>query len=163
MLQVSPPASSSRSSIRRMGRAASRTPSRAGSLLSCSARRQDDPLRARPQDGRFRRVRVLPHIGEALGGSRQQCFPSPMTRHDFEAWLDHHLDQAVLVEWRELDGGLVTDKISMTGALCKDGEGEYHAGEAHIDLGDFEVADFGGDGVIVELAQENAELYIAVS
>ena len=89
--------------------------------------------------------------------------PSPMTRHDFEAWLDHHLDQAVLVEWRELDGGLVTDKISMTGALCKDGEGEYHAGEAHIDLGDFEVADFGGDGVIVELAQENAELYIAVS
>ena len=88
---------------------------------------------------------------------------SPMTRHDFEAWLDHHLDQAVLVEWRELDGGLVTDKTSMTGALRKDGEGEYHAGEAHIDLGDFEVADFGGDGVIVELAQENAELYIAVS
>ena len=25
---------------------------------------------------------------------------SPMTRHDFEAWLDHHLDQTVLVEWR---------------------------------------------------------------
>ena len=88
---------------------------------------------------------------------------SPMTRHDFEAWLDHHLDQAVLVELRELDGGLVTDKISMTGALHKDGEGEYHAGEAHIDLGDFEAADFGGDGVIVELAQENAELYIVVS
>ena len=88
---------------------------------------------------------------------------SPMTRHDFEAWLDHHLDQSVLVEWRELDGGLVTDRTSMTGALRKDGEGAYHAGEAHIDLGDFEAADFGGDGVIVELAQENAELYIAVS
>jgi hypothetical protein len=57
-----------------------------------------------------------------------------MTRHDFEAWLDHHLDQPVLVEWRDLD-----------------------------DLGDFEAADFGGDGVVVELAKENAELYIAVS
>jgi hypothetical protein len=53
------------------------------------------------------------------------------------------LDQAVLVEWRELDGGLVTDKTSMTGALRKDGEGEYHAGDAHIDLTDFEAADFG--------------------
>jgi hypothetical protein len=88
---------------------------------------------------------------------------APMTRHDFEAWLDHHLDQAVLVEWRELDGGLVTDKISMTGALHKDGEGEYHAGEAHIDLTDFEAADFGGEGVVVELLRESAELYIAVN
>jgi hypothetical protein len=86
-----------------------------------------------------------------------------MTRHDFEAWLDHHLDQPVLVEWRTLDGGMVTDTTSTTGALCKDGDGEYHAGDVHIDLGDFEAADFGGDGVIVELAKENAELYIAVS
>lgn len=45
-----------------------------------------------------------------------------MTPHEFEAWLDHHLDQPVLVEWRELD-----------------------------DLGDFEAADFVGDGVVVEL------------
>jgi hypothetical protein len=88
---------------------------------------------------------------------------SAMTRHDFEAWLDHHLDQPVLVEWRTLSGGLVSDKTLMTGALRKDGDGEYHAGDAHIDLGDFEAADFGGDGVVVELARENAELYIAVS
>ena len=76
--------------------------------------------------------------------------------------MDHHLDEAVLVEWRELDGGLVIDKLLSRGALRKDGDGEYHAGEAHIDLGDFEAADFGGDGVVVELARENAELYIAV-
>lgn len=86
-----------------------------------------------------------------------------MTRHDFEAWLDHHLDQPVLVEWRTLSGGMVTDATSTTGALCKDGRGEYHAGDAHIDLTDFEAADFGGDGVVVELFRENAELYIAVS
>src|SRR5262245_64800381 len=75
---------------------------------------------------------------------------SAMTRHDFEAWLDHHLDQAVLVEWRELEGGLIADATSTTGALRKDGDGEYHAGDAHIALDDFEAADFGGDGVIVE-------------
>src|SRR5262245_33060579 len=95
-------------------------------------------------------------------GSSPTMLERAMTRHDFEAWLDHHLDQSVLVEWRTLSSGLVEDMTSMTGALCKDGEGEYHAGEAHIDLGDFEAADFGGDGVIVELATENAELYIAV-
>ena len=86
-----------------------------------------------------------------------------MTRHDFEAWLDHHLDQPVLVEWRTLSGGVVTDKTSTTGVLCKDGGGEYHAGEAHIDLTDFDAADFGGAGVVVELLRESAELYIAVS
>jgi hypothetical protein len=85
-----------------------------------------------------------------------------MTRHDFEAWLDHHLDQSVLVEWRDLDGGLVTDTTSTRGVLRKEGS-EYQAGEAHIDLTDFEAADFGGDGVIVEFLRENAELYIAVS
>jgi len=85
-----------------------------------------------------------------------------MTRHDFEAWLDHHLDQRVLVEWRDLDGGLVTDTTSMMGVLHKNGA-EYLAGDAHIDLTDFEAADFGGDGVIVELLREDAELYIAVS
>ena len=79
-------------------------------------------------------------------GARASNASSPMTRHEFEAWLDHHLDQAVLVELRDLDGGLVTDKISMTGALRKDGEGEYHAGEAHIDLGDFDAADFEATG-----------------
>lgn len=88
---------------------------------------------------------------------------SAMTRRDFESWLDHHLDQSVVVEWRDLSGGLVTDKISMTGVLCKDGGGEYHAGEAHIDLTDFDAADFGGDGVIVELLREDAELYIALN
>ena len=85
-----------------------------------------------------------------------------MTRHDFEAWLDHHLDQAVLVEWRTLSDGLVEDTTSTRGVLHKDGGGEYHAGDAHIDLTDFEAADFGGDGVIVELLRESAELYIAV-
>jgi hypothetical protein len=86
-----------------------------------------------------------------------------MTRHDFEAWLDHHLDQSVLVEWRTLSGGVVTDKTSTTGVLRKDGGDQYHAGDAHIDLTDFEAADFGGEGVIVELLRESAELYIAVS
>ena len=87
---------------------------------------------------------------------------SAMTRHDFEAWLDHHLNRAVLVEWRTLSSGMVTDMIRSRGPLRKDGDGEYHAGDAHIDLGDFEAADFGGDGVVVELVDENAELYIAV-
>ena len=86
-----------------------------------------------------------------------------MTRRDFEAWLDHHLDQPVLVEWRTLSSGLVADMTSTTGPLRKDGGGEYHAGDAHINLTDFEAADFGGDGVIVELLRESAELYIAVS
>ena len=85
-----------------------------------------------------------------------------MTRHDFEAWLDHHLDQSVLVEWRDLDGGLITTSTSTTGVLRREGS-DYHAGDAHIDLTDFEAADFGGDGVIVELLREDAELYIAVS
>jgi len=80
-----------------------------------------------------------------------------MTRHDFEAWLDHHLDQSVLVEWRTLSDGLVTDKTSTTGVLRKDG------GDTHIDLTDFDAADFGGEGVVVELLRESAELYIAVS
>jgi hypothetical protein len=85
-----------------------------------------------------------------------------MTRHDFEAWLEHHLDQSVFGEWRDLDCGLVTDTTSTTGALRKNG-GEYLAGDAHIDLTDFEAADFGNDGVIVEVLREDAELYIAVS
>jgi len=85
-----------------------------------------------------------------------------MTRHDFEAWLDHHLNQSVVVEWRDLDGGLVTDTTSTSGVLRKDGR-EYLAGDAHIDLTDFEAADFGNDGVIVELLREDAELYIALS
>ena len=85
-----------------------------------------------------------------------------MTRHDFEAWLDHHLDQPVLVEWRALHGGEVRDKISTTGVLRKEG-GEYLAGDASIDLTDFEAADFGNEGVIVELAKENVELYVAVT
>ena len=85
-----------------------------------------------------------------------------MTRHDFEAWLDHHLDQSVVVEWRDLDGGLVTDTTSTSGVLRKEGF-EYLAGDAHIDLTDFEAADFGNDGVIVELLREDAELYIAAS
>jgi len=85
-----------------------------------------------------------------------------MTRRDFEAWLEHHLDQSVFGEWRDLDCGLVTDTTSTTGVLRKNG-GEYLAGDAHIDLTDFEAADFGNDGVIVEVLREDAELYIAVS
>jgi hypothetical protein len=85
-----------------------------------------------------------------------------MTRHNFEAWLEHHLNQTVLVEWRDLDGGLVTETTSTAGVLRKEG-GEYLAGDAHIDLTDFEAADFGNDGVIVELLREDAELYIALS
>ena len=85
-----------------------------------------------------------------------------MTRHDLEAWLDHHLDQPVLVEWHSLYGGEVAERISRTGLLRKE-RGEYLAGDALIDLTDFETADFGPDGVVVELVKENVELHIALS
>jgi len=85
-----------------------------------------------------------------------------MTRHDLEAWLDHHLDQSVLVEWHSLYGGEVAEKISRTGVLRKE-NGGYMAGEALIDLTDFETADFENEGVVVELGKENVELYIALS
>ena len=85
-----------------------------------------------------------------------------MTRHDFEAWLDHHLDQPILVEWRALYGGEVVEKVSSTGVLRKE-SGEYLAGDAPIDLTDFEAADFANEGVLVELGKENVELYITLS
>jgi hypothetical protein len=85
-----------------------------------------------------------------------------MTRHDVEAWLDHHIDQTVLVEWRTLGGGVIESKICATGRLHKE-NGEYLAGDAPIDLTDFEAADFANDGVLVELVNENVELYIALS
>lgn len=85
-----------------------------------------------------------------------------MTRHDFEAWLDHHLDQPVLVEWRVLDGGVIESKESTTALLHKE-SGEYLAGDAPIDFTDFEAADFENDGVVVELGAENVELYIALN
>ena len=40
--------------------------------------------------------------------------------------------------------------------------GEYLAGDAHIDLTDFDTADFENDGVVVELGKANIELYIAI-
>ena len=83
-------------------------------------------------------------LGTHQGTLADDAVPA-MTRHDFEAWLDHHVDQPVLVEWRSLSGGEVTDKTSTTGVLRKDGGGEYHAGDAHIDLTDFDAADFGGE------------------
>ena len=85
-----------------------------------------------------------------------------MTRHDLEAWLDHHLEQPVLVEWHGLYGGEIREKISRTGVLRKE-SGAYLAGDAQIDLTDFEAADFENDGVLVELGKENVELYIAPS
>ena len=42
--------------------------------------------------------------GRTWGTVADDAVPA-MTRHDFEAWLDHHLDQPVLVEWRTLSGG----------------------------------------------------------
>jgi hypothetical protein len=84
-----------------------------------------------------------------------------MTRHDFEAWLDHHLDQPVLVERRVLDAGVIASKTSTTGVLRKE-TGEFLAGDLPIDLTDFEAADFAEEGVIVELG-EDVELYIALS
>jgi hypothetical protein len=87
---------------------------------------------------------------------------SAMTRHDLEAWLEHHLDQPVRVEWHGLYGGEVAEKITRSGVLRKE-SGEYLAGDAHIDLTDFETADFENDGVVVELVKENVELYIALS
>jgi hypothetical protein len=85
-----------------------------------------------------------------------------MTRHDLEAWLDHHLEQLVLVEWHGLYGGEVAEKVSATGVLRKE-SGAYLAGDAPIDLTDFEAADFANEGVVVELGRENVELYIALS
>jgi hypothetical protein len=84
-----------------------------------------------------------------------------MTRHDFEAWLDHHIDQPVLLERRVLDGGVIESKTSTIGVLRKE-TGEYRAGDSPIDLMDFEAADFAEEGVIVELG-EDVELYIALS
>ena len=85
-----------------------------------------------------------------------------MTRHDLEAWLDHHLEQPVLVEWHGLYGGEVAEKFSRSGVLRKEG-GDYRAGDALIDLKDFEAADFVNEGVLVELGKENIELYIALN
>lgn len=85
-----------------------------------------------------------------------------MTRHDFEAWLDHHVDEHVLVEWRALSGGMIESKESTTGVLHKE-SGGYLAGDAPIDLTDFEAADFENDGVVVELGKENVELYVALT
>ena len=85
-----------------------------------------------------------------------------MTRHDLEAWLDHHLDEDVLVEWHSLYGGVVTDKISTSGVLRKE-SGEYLAGDAPLDLTEFEAADFMNQGVVVELGRQSVELYIALS
>jgi hypothetical protein len=84
-----------------------------------------------------------------------------MTRHDLETWLDHHIDQPVLVETCVLSGGQITSKTSMAGVLRKE-SGEYLAGDAPIDLTDFAAADFSPDGVIVELV-EDVELHIALS
>jgi hypothetical protein len=84
-----------------------------------------------------------------------------MTRHDLEAWLDHHLDQPVLAEKCVLSGGEITSKTSTAGVLRKDG-GEYLAGHWPIDFTDFEAADFAAEGVIVELG-ENVELHITLS
>jgi hypothetical protein len=84
-----------------------------------------------------------------------------MTRHDFEAWLDHHLDQPVLVETRVLDGGMIASTTSTTGVLRTE-SGTYMAGDSPIDITDFEAADFAADGVIVEL-REGVELYIGLS
>lgn len=83
-----------------------------------------------------------------------------MTLHDFEAWLDHHLDRTALVEWRSLYGGETFESISVRGVLRKEA-GEYLAGDATIDLTDFEAADFMNEGVLVELGKENVELYVA--
>ena len=86
---------------------------------------------------------------------------STMTRHDFEAWLDHHVDQPVVVERRVLDAGVIASKSSTIGVLRKEA-GEYLAGDLPIDLTDFEAADFAEEGVIVELG-EDVELYVALS
>jgi hypothetical protein len=84
-----------------------------------------------------------------------------MTRHDLEAWLDHHLDQPVLVERCVLSGGEITSRTSTTGVLRKE-SGEYLAGDSPIDFTDFAAADFAAQGVIVELGEE-VELHIASS
>jgi hypothetical protein len=83
-----------------------------------------------------------------------------MTRHDLEAWLDHHLDQPVLVEMCVLSAGEITSRTSAAGVLRKE-SGEYLAGDSPIDFTDFAAADFAAEGVIVELG-ENVELHIAL-
>jgi hypothetical protein len=84
-----------------------------------------------------------------------------MTRHDLDAWLDHHLDQPVVVERRVLVGGEIASKTSTAGVLRKEAD-EYLAGDSPIDLTDFVVADFAADGVIVELSGD-VELAITLS
>ena len=93
-------------------------------------------------------AKALPSLGRAV------------TLHDFEAWLDHHLEQPVLVEWRSLSGGEIFESIATRGMLRKEAGG-YLAGDAPIDLTDFEEADFVHEGVLVELGEENVELYVA--
>ena len=61
-------------------------------------------------------LRGLPRSEEAQGTLAGEAV-SAMTRHDFEAWLDHHLEQPVLVEWRTLSSGEVTDTSATTGVL----------------------------------------------
>jgi hypothetical protein len=84
-----------------------------------------------------------------------------VTRHDFEAWLDHHLGESVLVEKRVLEGGEIASRTSTTGVLRSE-DGEYLAGDSQIDLTGFAAADFAAEGVIVELG-ESVELYVALS
>jgi hypothetical protein len=84
-----------------------------------------------------------------------------MTRHELKAWLDHHIDQSVLVEKCVLSGGMIASKTSTTGVLRKE-SGEYLADNSPIDFTDFAAADFSADGVIVELG-DDLELHIALS
>ena len=83
-----------------------------------------------------------------------------MTRHDLEAWLDHHTDQPIVVERCLLSGGMIASKTSTAGVLRKE-SGEYLAGDSPIDFTNFAAADFAAKGVIVELGQ-NVELHIAL-
>ncbi len=83
-----------------------------------------------------------------------------MTRHDLEAWLDHHIDQPVLVEKCTLSGGVIASKMSATGVLRKE-SGEYLAGDSPIDFTDLQPRIFAAEGVIVELG-EDVELHIAL-
>lgn len=83
-----------------------------------------------------------------------------MTRHEVEAWLDHRIGQMIHVETRQLVAGEISSSVSHVGALRRDADDEYHAGESHIDLAEFLAADFEIEGVVVELP-EDVELYIS--
>jgi len=65
----------------------------------------------------------------------------------------------VHVEKRVLVGGEISSNVTHVGALRREADDEYVAGESPIDLTEFVAANFEIEGVVVELVGD-VELYI---